>query len=269
MAVSSRRRSKKGERARALTLVLDQASGSLRLTDDDPPRVVGVSLLPDAAALIAEAESAGTPVHLLVPGEGDRGLDGLVKELLPVEAIGWLPEPEGLAPPSVVGEVFVCADAVYREAASAVGYRPLPHPVMAREGSDPSDWLLAAFIGERELFQRIRVVPFDLERRPDGRWRMLGRSSPPRLGAPRRSACRSSDSTSTSASTRHSSSRSTPRSLRVGRSPCPLARCRSCTRRTARSHEDRRAADPRRAWSRSGTAPRPGSPPASRASGRG
>lgn len=174
-ATSRRRRGPKGERARALTLVLDQASGSLRLTEsDDRPRVVGVSLLPDAAALIAEAESEDRAVRLLVAGEADEQLDAGVNGLLPVEAFGRLPVPEELAPPSTRGEVFVCADAVYREAAAALGYRPLPHPVMARNGADPSGWLFAACIGERELFERIDVVPFDLERRSGGSWRLLG-----------------------------------------------------------------------------------------------
>ena len=176
MAATSRRgRGQKGERGRAVTLVLDQASGSLRLTESDGrPRLVGVSLLPHAAALIAEAGSTGRPIRLLVAGEDERLLDADAKELLPVEEFGRLPVPEELPPPSTSREVFVCADAVYREAAAALGYRPLPHPAMARGDADASGWLFAAFIGERELFERIDVIPYDLERRPAGDWRLLG-----------------------------------------------------------------------------------------------
>lgn len=178
-ATFRRRRGQKGERARALTLVLDQASGSLRLTESKGrPRVVGVSLLPDAATLIAEAASAGRPLRLLVPGEGEQLLASGLDQLLPVESFGPLPTPEELAPPSTRDEIFVCADAVYREAAAAAGYHPLPHPVMARDDADPARWLFAAFIGARELFERIDVVPFDLERRSDGEWRLLGAIQP-------------------------------------------------------------------------------------------
>ncbi|MFN2418816.1 MAG: hypothetical protein ABR593_07830, partial [Candidatus Limnocylindria bacterium] len=160
MAATSRRgRGQKGERGRAVTLVLDQASGSLRLTESNGrPRLVGASLLPDAAALIAEAGSTDRPVRLLVASEDERLLDADAKELLPVEEFGWLPVPEELTPPSTSREVFVCADAVYREAAAAIGYRPLPHPAMARGDADASGWLFAAFIGERELFERIDVI---------------------------------------------------------------------------------------------------------------
>jgi hypothetical protein len=179
VATSRGRWRARGERARALTLVLDQASGALRLNDSDRrPRLVGVSLLPDAAALLAEAESTGRPVRLLVPRDLDEGLDPNLNGLLPVESSGRLPVPEELASPSSRDEVFVTADAVYREAAAALGYRPLPHPVMARDGADPSAWLFAALVGERELFERIDVVPYDIERRADGGWRLLGAIQP-------------------------------------------------------------------------------------------
>ncbi|MFN2419060.1 MAG: hypothetical protein ABR593_09075, partial [Candidatus Limnocylindria bacterium] len=102
---------------------------------------------------------AGRPIRLLVASEDERLLDADAKELLPVEDFGRLPVPEELTPPSTSREVFVCADAVYREAAAAIGYRALPHPAMARGDADASGWLFAAFIGERELFERIDVIP--------------------------------------------------------------------------------------------------------------
>src|SRR5688500_1606886 len=129
MARTSRRPTQRGERVRALTLVLDQASGSLRLSEKET-RVVGVSLLPDAAALLAEAESTGQTVRLLIPGPDASMAEGL-GELLPVESASVAGLPEDLPPPSVREEVFVSADPVYREAAAALGYHPLPHPAMA------------------------------------------------------------------------------------------------------------------------------------------
>ncbi len=174
MARTSGPQSGRGERSRALTLVLDQASGSLRLTDEEErPRAVGVTLLPDAAALLAEAERTGHPVRLLVPGVDDDALVKEVGDLLPVGAAA-LPSPDDLPAPTARNEIFVSADVVYRDAAAARGYRPLPHPVMARGGADPSRWLFAAFVGPRELFERISVVPFDLERRTETEWRLLG-----------------------------------------------------------------------------------------------
>jgi len=170
----------KGERGSALTLVLDQASGSLRLTDsEDRPRLVGVTLLPDAAALLAEAESAKRRVRLLVPGdEADADTIAEIREHLPVEEAVPLADLEQLPPPTVPGEAFVGVDAVHREAAAGLGYRPLPHPAMARGDSDPAAWLFAAVLGPRELFERITVVPYDLERRADATWRLLGAIQP-------------------------------------------------------------------------------------------
>ena len=173
MARPSRRRGRQGERG-ALTLVLDQASGFLRLTNEEKrPRVVGVTLLPDAAALLAEAESAKRPVRLLVPEIDDERLVKGVSDLVPVTA-ARLRSAEDLPPPATRDEVFVSADIVYREAAAGLGYRPLPHPIMARHGVDPSGWMFAAFIGARELFERIDLVPYDLERQAEGAWRLLG-----------------------------------------------------------------------------------------------
>ena len=172
MARTSKRRTQRGERASALTLVLDQASGSLRLSEKED-RVVGVSLLPDAAALLTDAERTGQTVRLLLPGSQAAMAEGL-GELLPIEAAWAAGLPEDLPPPLVRDEVFVSADPVYREAAAALGYRPLPHPAMARSGADALAWRYAALLGPRELFERIEVVPYDLERRTDGEWRLLG-----------------------------------------------------------------------------------------------
>lgn len=172
MARTSRRRAQRGERAPALTLVLDQASGSLRLSEKEN-RVVGVSLLPDAAALLADAESAGQAVRLLLPGADGSMAEGL-SDLLPVETASTVGLPEDLPPPSAREEVFVSADPVYRDAAAALGYRPLPHPAMARAGADASAWMYVALLGPRELFERIEVVPYDIERREQGEGRLLG-----------------------------------------------------------------------------------------------
>lgn len=171
MARTAQRRTRQGERVPALTLVLDQASGSLRLTDDDRPRPVGVSLLPEAAAILADAELAGRTVRLLLPDADERLVSGL-SELLPVASAAPV-TPDTLPPPSSRADVFVSADPVYREAAAALGYRPLPHPALARGGADGSAWIFAAITGPRELFERVDLVPYDLERRPDGDWRLL------------------------------------------------------------------------------------------------
>jgi hypothetical protein len=174
MARTSSGRTGTGEGGPAIALVLDQASGSARLTDEEKsPRLVGVSLFPDAAALLADAERAGRPVRLLVVGaEIARLVDGL-GELLPVTAT-IVASAEDLPPPSSQDELFVSSDIVLRDAAAALGYRPLPHPALARGGADPSGWLFAAFIGPRELLERIDVVPYDLERQADAGWRLLG-----------------------------------------------------------------------------------------------
>ena len=172
-------RRQRGERVRTLTLVLDHASGSLRLTDaDDRPRLVGVSLMPGAAALLAEAERAGWQLRLLVPGAAEGDLVGGTRDLLPVAAAEPLPAAEDLAPPSVRGEVFVAADAVYREAAAALRYQPLPHPALALGDAEPAAWTLVSMLGPRELFERVGVVPYDVERRPDGMWRLIGALQP-------------------------------------------------------------------------------------------
>ena len=180
MATRQRRKPGKSEGDGALTLVLDQASGSLRLTDsEDRPRLVGVTLLPDAAALVAEAESAKRRVRLLVPGdEVDADTIAELREHLPIEEAVALADPEQMPPPTVPGEPFVGADTVYREVAAALGYRPIPHPAMARGKSDPAAWLFAAVLGTRELFERIAIVPYDLERRADASWRLLGAIQP-------------------------------------------------------------------------------------------
>jgi Peptidase family M28 len=176
--VATKRRSspRKGERQGALTLVLDQASGFLRLTDpEERPRLVGATLLPDAAALLAEAESARRSVRLLVPDpRAEAGAIAELTEHLPIAEALPITDPGELPPPRVEHETFVSADAGYRQAAAGLGYRPVPHPAMAREGTDPEAWLFAALVGPRELFERIAVVPYDLERSADGTWRLLG-----------------------------------------------------------------------------------------------
>ncbi len=171
------RRSRAGHRrdegGRAITLVLDQASGSLRLTDDeDRPRLVGVSLLPHAASLLAEAERSGVAVRMLVP-DTDDALAAGVAELLPLATAGAVHGPRDLPTPSVDSEVFVSADRVHREAAAALGYRPVAHPAMVLDGADPSDWLLAAILGPRGLIERLHVIPYDLEHDAHGEWRLF------------------------------------------------------------------------------------------------
>ena len=175
MATKQRRPPRKGERRGALTLVLDQASGSLRLTDEDRPSLVGVSLLPDAAGLLAEGESAGRRIRVLVPDDRvDAEAIAALREHLPIEEAAPIADPRQLPPPTARDEAFICADGVYREAAAALGYRPAPHPALARGETDIRAWIFATLLGPRHLFDRIAVVPFDLEPSSDGSWRLLG-----------------------------------------------------------------------------------------------
>ena len=158
----------------ALTLVLDQAAGSLRVSDGaGRNEVVGLSLLADAASLVAAARAAGNLVRLFLPDVVGAAATESATSILPVDEAQPLPAPDRLPPPTSPDESFVAADRVYREAAINLGYRALPHAALARRDGEPRNWLFAALIGPRELLERLDAVPYDLSRRPDGSWSLL------------------------------------------------------------------------------------------------
>jgi hypothetical protein len=165
-----------------LTLVIDHSVGSLRLHNSgSTAKLVGVTLLPDAASLLRAAGTDGTPVRALVPRSAhdiDDDTAAALSRFLPIDTAAPLPPPEKLPQPRQPGEPFVCADVQYRAAAAVLGYQPLPHPAMLRRGVDPGGWFLAALVGARELFEHLEVIPYDLERRRDGTWRLLGALQP-------------------------------------------------------------------------------------------
>lgn len=174
-------------------VILDQASGALRLDEEERP--IGVDLIPDLLMLADGGAGFAPGITLAVPGLAGMGFDGLADGFAapPGVQIMALPALEygagvGLRAVANGDTALVAADRRLRGEAAAAGLVPVPHvallPMLAK-GQRPVG---VRMTGPKTALERLvragDVVPMWFQPAPEDakNWALIALLSPPRLG---------------------------------------------------------------------------------------
>ncbi len=176
-------------------IILDQASGAMRLDDDERP--IGLDLMPDLADMAAGTGVTRLELILAVPGlERDAfefDLDGFAApqglQIVPLPPLAY-GDAAGLArhAPTDADTAFVAADRRLRGEAAAAGLVPVPHPAllpMLAAGTRPTSVRLT---GARATLERLarkgEVIPMWFQPVQDtasADWALIALMSPVRM----------------------------------------------------------------------------------------
>lgn len=161
-----------------INVVLDQCAGTVRRrADREGSQAIDVDLLPAMEALLREAEERGVAVTVLIPGLRDTDVQQqLARFLAPaggvlaLDALVDLGDRHDRPRP-----VVAAADRVLRQMAADRGYQPVPHPAAALGAAQGTAFMFVCLTGEREALAHLpKLIPYLLERVPDGTWRVFG-----------------------------------------------------------------------------------------------